>query len=159
MNRGEPAHPHRLRNGTCVTAVSLDGHDRGRALHTPGLDADRRQVGGLQTLAEPGRQRSGFQAKTFDRNLGCLQPSYNRLRFSIRFAFSKDDAGIIDNADGSLVERYIKTHEVRHGSLRVIDGYAAPILGGASRRPQSPHLYVLLSAAENATVFLCKMSW
>ena len=122
MNRREPADPHRLRNGTCVIAVGLDRHDRGRTLHPPGFDAGRRQAGGPQALAQPRRQRPGFQAKTFDRNLGRLQPSYDRLRFSICLALSKDDAGIIDNADGSLVERYIQAHEVRHGILQVIDG-------------------------------------
>ena len=118
MDRGEPADAHRLRDRTCVIAVGLDRHDCGRTLHTPGFDADRREAGGLQPLAQPGRQRPGFQAKTLDRNLGRLQPSCNRLRFSIRLALSKDDASIIDNADGSLVERYIQAHEVGHGSLR-----------------------------------------
>jgi hypothetical protein len=118
MDRGKPADPHRLRNGTRVVAVGFDRHDRGRALHAPGFNTNRREAGSLQTCVEPRRQRPGFQAKTFNRNSDRLQPSSDRLRFSIRLALSKDDAGIIDNADGGLVERYIQTREVGHESLR-----------------------------------------
>src|SRR3954451_14964 len=118
MNRGEPADAHRLRNGTSVIAIGLDGHDCGRTLHTPGFNASRREAGGSQSLAQPGRQRPSFQAKPFNRNLGRLQPSCDRLWFSIRLALSKDDASIIDNADGSLVERYIQAYDVGHEFLR-----------------------------------------
>src|SRR5580704_11177588 len=92
MDRGVPADAYRLRNRPRVVAVGLDGHYRGRALHAPGFDVYRRQTGGLQPLAQPGRQGPGFQAQAFDRNCERAQPSCDRLRLSFYLAFLQNAA-------------------------------------------------------------------
>jgi hypothetical protein len=55
MDKAEPARAHDLGDATSIVAVGLVAHRPQGRLHLSGLDADRRQAFGAQTVMQPRR--------------------------------------------------------------------------------------------------------
>lgn len=74
-----PARAHDLRKRAGVVAIGFVRHRFHRRVGLPGLDADRRQSFGANTVTKPGCQRAGFEPDALQRQINFPQGLIKRL--------------------------------------------------------------------------------